>query len=283
MAWLKSQAALYWLLFVGTFLAVAVWETWRPRAPLAHATQRRWGIHAAILALSIILQNVLLRVSPVVLAAMVAGSPYGLLNRAWMPGWLRFAAALLLLDLTHYGTHRAFHSVGLLWRVHEVHHSDPDYDVSTAGRFHPLEVVGTQGATLLAVALLAPPPLAVFAAALIAVVLNLVAHANAALPAELENWLRRALITPDLHRIHHSEEVAEQSRNFGQTFSWWDRLFGTFLGGAARGERHFATGIKELRGDETVALGFLLTEPFRRRPPVETDPVLEAPGPPPVH
>lgn len=127
------EAALYWLLFVDTFLAVAVWETWRPRAPLGHH-QRRWGI-------AIILQNVLLRVSPVV----VAGSPYGLLNRAWMPGWLRFAAAILLLDLTHYGTHRAFHSVGLLWRVHQVHHSDPDYDVSTAGRLHLLEVVVTQG------------------------------------------------------------------------------------------------------------------------------------------
>ena len=117
----------------------------------------------------------------------------------------------------------------LLWRVHEVHHSDPDYDVSTAARFHPIEVVSVQGAYLAAVALLAPPPIAVFLSELLTVVLNLFAHANASFPRKVEKCLGIVFMTPDVHRIHHSADEADHSRNFGQTFIWWDRIFGTYL------------------------------------------------------
>ena len=171
----------------------------------------------------------------------------------------------MLLDLSRYWTHRAFHSVPFLWRIHEVHHSDPDYDVSTAGRFHPAEVLLEQAGYLLAIAILAPPVIAVFASELIALVLNLFAHANASLPGSLEGALRLAIITPDLHRIHHSEEVQEQQTNFGQTFTCWDRWFGTLANASATGEKERNTGIRELRNSGSLRLRFTLSEPFRRR------------------
>jgi sterol desaturase/sphingolipid hydroxylase (fatty acid hydroxylase superfamily) len=222
-----------------------------------------------LLAISGIAQTLIFRATPVVVAVAVADSRFGILNRPWIPLLVNCAAAILVLDLAHYGMHRAFHSFSLLWRIHEVHHSDPDYDVSTAGRFHPFEVVLMQGGYLALVAVLAPPPGAVFAAELISVVLNLFAHANVRLPRWMENTLRRAIVTPGLHRIHHSQEVPEQMRNFGQTFSWWDRLFGTFLGDAARGEG-MVTGIPELRNSASLELGFMLVEPLRRR---KADPI----------
>src|SRR6478672_10911995 len=139
------QSTTYWIAFVGAFLAVAVWESFQPKRPLV----------------STLLVKVVLRVSPVVVATAVAGSRWGILNRPWLPFAVRCAATLLLLDLTNYLVHRTYHAVGFLWRVHEVHHSDPDYDVSTAGRFHPLEVLIGQTGLLSVIALSAPPPAAV--------------------------------------------------------------------------------------------------------------------------
>ena len=272
MPWIRFQGPAYWFLFVGVFLAVAVWESCRPRAPLDWPTGRRWERHAMILALAVIARNVLLPIGAVAVAVTVSGSRFGILNNPWLPFFVRCALTFLLLDLARYGVHRAFHALSFLWRIHEVHHSDPDYDVSTAGRFHPLEVVLEQGVLLALIALLAPPPIAVFGDVLITVVLNLFVHANASLPAPLEKALRRAFVTPDLHRIHHSEKMQEQLRNFGQTFSWWDRLFGTFLAKPAGGDDGLITGIKELRNSASLDLGFMLAEPFRRRPPEETDP-----------
>jgi sterol desaturase/sphingolipid hydroxylase (fatty acid hydroxylase superfamily) len=258
-------SAAYWTLFAVLFLAFAVWESFRPKRPLSFSTERRWGRHALLLAVSGAAQTAIFRVPPVVLAAAVASSRFGILNRPWLPFTLRCVIAVLALDLTHYGTHRILHSVPCLWRVHEVHHSDPDYDVSTAARFHPLEVVAVQGVYLGVVALLAPPPAAVFAAELLTVALNLFAHANVSVPPGTEKLLRRVIITPGLHRIHHSEVVAEQSHNLGQTFPWWDRLFGTYLAQPAAGEEGIVTGITGLRNDQSLGFGFMLAEPFRRR------------------
>jgi sterol desaturase/sphingolipid hydroxylase (fatty acid hydroxylase superfamily) len=270
MAWLRLEGAVYWALFVGTFLAVAVWESFHPKRALSSPAERRWSRHAMLLLISGVVQTAILRVTPPVVAWWARDNPFGILNRPWMPLLAAWIACFLLLDLVRYAMHWAFHSFYFLWRVHEVHHSDPDFDVSTAGRFHPLEVVSTQAFYLATIALFAPPPVAVFAAELLALALNLFAHANASLPDWVERVLRTILITPDLHRIHHSEEIVEQSRNFGQTFPWWDRLFGTYLGKPAAGEEGLTTGIKGLQDDRSLGVGFMLTEPFRARYESET-------------
>ena len=267
MAWMRLEGAAYWTLFVATFLAIAIWESFQPRSRLSVPAEQRWGRHGILLAISGVLMTAVLRASPVLVAAGAAGSRYGLLNQPWLPFPLRSVLAVLLLDLALYASHRTFHSFYWLWRVHEVHHSDVDYDVSTAARFHPLEVILVRGFYLGVVALAAAPPEAAFAAELLMVVLNLFAHANASLPAWCERPLRTVFITPDLHRIHHSEDAAEQTRNFGQTFSIWDRLFGTY----AAGIQVEATGVKGVPGGRP-RVGMLLAAPFQRRTESQTDP-----------
>jgi sterol desaturase/sphingolipid hydroxylase (fatty acid hydroxylase superfamily) len=265
MPWIKILSAAYWVLFVAAFLAVAVWESFQPKRALSAPAERRWGRHALLLAVSSVAQKAVFRVSPVVVAVAAANSRFGVFNKPWLPFVVRCGAAVLLLDLVQYGVHRTFHSVSFLWRIHEVHHSDPDYDVSTAGRFHPLEVIAVQGVNLAAVALLALPPIGVLVSGLLGLVINFFVHANASLPGWAERLLRSMIITPDLHRIHHSEEIGEQQRNLGQTFSWWDRLFGTYLAKPAAGEAGIVTGIKGLQNGESLGLGFMLAEPFRAR------------------
>jgi len=265
MSWTEIQPAAYWTLFVGTFLIVAVWESFHPRRELNGPAERRWGRHALLLAIAAAVQSMVFRVTPVVVAAGAAGSRYGFLNKPWLPFLVRCAIAVLLLDLIEYFVHRAFHSVYFLWRIHEVHHSDPDYDVSTAVRFHPLEVVTARGTRLAAVALLAPPAGAVAVSELLTVVLNLFAHANATLPRAAEKLVRSVFVSPDLHRIHHSEDIAEQQKNFGQTFSCWDRLFGTYLATPAAGEQGMVTGIKGSDRGRILRLWFMLAQPFQPR------------------
>jgi len=274
---MERASAANWTLFVVTFLAMATWESFRPVRRLAWPAERRWSRHAILLLISGIAMTAAFRISPVLLAAATANSRFGILNREWIPFVVRCGATILLLDLVTYATHRAFHSVPLLWRVHEVHHSDPDYDVSTAARFHPIEVVLVQGAHLVMILLLAPPPIAVFASGLFTVVLNLFVHANASLPRWAELPLRRVFITPDLHRIHHSEDIVEQGRNLGQTFIWWDRLFGTYASRALDldGGR---IGLKGLQNEQSLGLGFMLAEPFQSRAQLQVDPAATRPG-----
>jgi sterol desaturase/sphingolipid hydroxylase (fatty acid hydroxylase superfamily) len=266
------QSLTYWIVFIGAFLAVAVWESFQPQRPLSGPAERRWGHHALLLAISAVFAKVVLRVSPVIVATTVAGSRFGVLNRPALPFTVRCVLTVLLLDLTDYLVHRTYHAVGFLWRVHEVHHSDPDYDVSTAGRFHPLEVLMGQSAGLAVIAVFAPPAVAVFTREILTLLLNFFVHANASLPRPVERVFRAIFITPDLHRIHHSEEMEEQWRNLGQTFSFWDRIFGTYLDRAAAGD-DVVTGVKGLRNPGSLEMGFMLSEPFRPRSESQADPI----------
>jgi sterol desaturase/sphingolipid hydroxylase (fatty acid hydroxylase superfamily) len=246
------------------FFAVAIWESVRPKYDLSTPAERRWRNHGLMFVIFAAISAVLLRANPVILALAVADSRWGLLNKPWLPLAVRCGITVLLLDLLQYWIHWSFHHVGWLWRIHQVHHSDPDYDVSTAARFHPLEVLYSQGIRFGAIAFLAMPPAGVLLAELLTVILNLSAHANASLPSGVERALRTLWITPDLHRIHHSQEVEEQNRNLGQTFSWWDRCFGTYTAIASAGNGNFRTGLKGLESYDSLGIGFMLTEPFRK-------------------
>jgi sterol desaturase/sphingolipid hydroxylase (fatty acid hydroxylase superfamily) len=206
----------------------------------------------------------LYRISPVVMAFNVGSSRLGLLNRSWLPFAVRCVIAILALDLVRYSTHRLSHSVGAFWRFHQVHHSDPDFDISTGLRVHPLEVVLTQGAYLLAVAILAPPVIAVLIAELASILQSFFSHANASLPGWVEKPLRAVFVTPDMHRIHHSEEVTEQYKNLSDIFPWWDHLFGTYLEKPAAGEDGMVTGLKGFQDERSLGIGFMLTQPFRK-------------------
>ncbi len=260
---MKFEVTALWAVIVGAFLIMGVWEGARPRQPLNLPAESRWGRHGLLLVAGAIFQAVLFRISPLVAAISVADGPWGLLNRSWLPFAVQFLAAILLLDLVRYFTHRLFHAVGFLWRIHEVHHSDPDYDVATAARFHPLEAVLAKVIYVGAILLLAPPLAAVFFAELHTAMLNVFVHANVDLPPGVERVLRRFIITPDLHRLHHSEDAAHQNRNFGQTFVWWDRLLGTYLPGSLTHDQVLVAGVRGVAPD--IGVWSLIRRPFRSR------------------
>jgi len=218
------------------------------------------------------------RVSPVVVAVAFAGNRYGLLNKPWIPFIGRCILAVLLLDFVKYAIHRAFHSVSFLWRVHQVHHSDPDFDVSTAARVHPIEIILTQAAYLSVTAMFAPPVAGVLIAELISAFQSFFGHANACLPGWVENPLRLVFVTPDMHRIHHSEEVEEQFANFGDSLPWWDYLLRTYRAAPAAGQKGMVVGLKGYQNDASLGLVFMLTQPFlpeRKEQPVAAAPLQE--------
>jgi sterol desaturase/sphingolipid hydroxylase (fatty acid hydroxylase superfamily) len=200
-------------------------------------------------------------------AVAVAGSRTGLLNKPWLPLALRWIFTILVLDLLKYAVHRACHTIPLLWRVHQVHHSDPDFDVSTAFRVHPIEAVLMQGAYLATVAILAPPPAAVLLTELTSLVSSFFGHANASLPQWVEKPALTVFVTPDMHRIHHSEEVGDQKANLADILSWWDRLFGTYIPTPAGGQDGMIIGLKGFQNERSLGVGFILAQPFRAQQP----------------
>ena len=250
----------YWIVFVAAFLAVAVWETLQPLSSLTVPTGRRWRDHAVLFAVSAAFETIIVRLLPAGAAALVQNSRLGILNNGAVPFAFRCVITIVLFDLLQYWIHRYYHYFDSLWRIHEVHHSDADYDVSIAIRFHPLEVLPSQLLHTVAALLLAPPAIAVLISQMLGMLINIVVHANARFPNSAESALRTLFITPDLHRVHHSADAVDHARNFGQTFSFWDRLFGTYAGHSLAPV--LRTGVDGVPPGETAGI-FLLTRPFR--------------------
>jgi len=261
--WGHVESYAYWTTFTVVFLGVSVWESVRPRGTLSVPAPRRWRNHGLLLVLASLCSMVLLRSTPVLAAMAVQRGPYGLTWLEHVPLFASFALTLLVLDFVKYATHRMLHSTAILWRVHQVHHSDPDFEVSTGLRAHPIETVLTQGSALFAILVLRLPPAAVLAAELMSCAQSFVQHANASLPPALERLLRPWLVTPDLHRIHHSMEELDQRSNLGETFPWWDRLFGTFSPHSATGNERFPTGLKGANNAGSLRLIYMLATPFK--------------------
>ncbi len=261
----SHEVAISWAVFLCAFLLIGVAETFRPRRELQLPTGRRW-IANGLLASTHMAVGAIYPVSATILAVIVTRSPYGLLNRPVVPYAIRFVLGFLFLDLAHYATHCLLHRSAWLWRIHQVHHSDPDFDLTTGVRTHPAEVLLSLGVDLAAVALLTPPPLAVVSLAVFSSLQNLFTHANLRLPAWADAALRRVLVTPDVHRIHHSDSIAEQNRNFGFVFSWWDRLFGTYLAEPAQGHEQMGVGLQGFQDARSTNIVRLLAMPLQ--PPV---------------
>ena len=208
----------------------------------------------------------LLPASAVLFASSISPDRWGFLHSPNLPILPRVIATLLLLDLLRFSVHRAFHSVPALWRIHQVHHSDHDLDLTTGFRFHPLEGLLNQAALLLAIVILAPPPIGVLISELVLVAQNFLSHANVTITPALEAPLRYIFITPHLHRAHHSIEAEAQNSNFGTSFSCWDRLFRSYRHAPLTGDRETALGLREVDVRKSTELPYLLALPFRARP-----------------
>jgi sterol desaturase/sphingolipid hydroxylase (fatty acid hydroxylase superfamily) len=262
--WALVEARSFWLVMAVSFLVIAVWESLRPHRPLSIPGERRWSRHGLLLILSSVASVGIYRIGPVVVAAGMAHSRFGFFHLIVLPYPVRFVAAILLLDFAQYAVHWTEHHVPILWRMHQVHHSDPDFDLSTGARVHPIETVLVQGATLAAVALLAPPVAAVLTVELAACFQSFFAHANVSMPVGFEKYLRRVMVTPQMHRVHHSENVLEQKRNLADIFPWWDHLFRTYLAAPTAGDEGVVMGMEGFQNSGSLDLWFMLSQPFRR-------------------
>ena len=196
-------------------------------------------------------------------ATLAAERGWGLLNTFAVPYWAALVLAVVALDFAIYLQHVMFHAVPALWRLHRVHHADPDFDITTGARFHPIEIVLSMLIKLAVIAVLGAPAAAVL---IFEVLLNGTAifnHANLRLPPGVDRILRRFVVTPDMHRIHHSMEVVEANTNFGFNLPWWDRLFGTYRAATHLPQECMAIGVRDLTGDpRCVRLSGMLAIPF---------------------
>lgn len=236
---LTSESPWWWVFAIALITAI-LGETFRPFRHLSTSTVRRWVGNGVLMTVSSLLVGCVYGISGIALALALQGSRYGIANTLAVPFAVQLGLGFLALDFGHYLAHRLLHRFNALWLIHQVHHSESDLDATTGLRFHPGEALFTQAASLLVVALLGVPPLAVLAAALATLMQDLFTHANIAVPNRVDRALRWILITPGLHRTHHSDAIEEQNTNFGTILSIWDRLFGTYLeepvaGGASWG------------------------------------------------
>ena len=252
--------------FAGAFATVAVWEAVHPRRRRAFARKARWPHNLGLLGIDILASRLIAPGAAVAVAVVAESGNWGLLHTFASPAWAEIAIAVILLDVAIYFQHVMFHAVPTLWRLHRVHHADLDFDVTTGIRFHPLEILLSTLIKCAAVAAIGAPAVAVL---LFEVLLNATSvfnHANASLPPGVERWLRWLVVTPDMHRVHHSIRYDESSSNFGFNVPWWDRLFGTYKNEPAAGHDAMIIGVDAFRNREERRLSRLLLQPFRSTP-----------------
>jgi sterol desaturase/sphingolipid hydroxylase (fatty acid hydroxylase superfamily) len=214
--------------FVGVFGAMACWELLAPRRPLSVRKSPRWVSNLALVALNVILVRVLLPLTALGTAVVTTEQGWGLLNQWAGPTWIRFVIAAAALDFAIYLQHVLFHAVPALWRLHMVHHADLDFDVTTGLRFHTIEILISTFIKIGVVFALGPPVWAVLTFEVLLNATSMFNHSNARLPLRIDRLLRRFVVTPDMHRVHHSVDHREANTNFGFNLPWWDFLLGTY-------------------------------------------------------
>ncbi len=264
MAWLVEHEAIVRLgAFASVLLALALAQRlWPARGDGRPA--RRQAVNIALAVVDALVLRLLFPLLAVGLALRMQSDGAGLFNRLDWPLWLSVPLAVLLLDLAIYWQHRLMHALPPLWRLHRVHHSDVGFDVSTGVRFHPLEIALSMAIKLGLVWLLGPHPAAVVAFELLLSLGSLFTHTDIALPTRVDQALRRLLVTPSMHRIHHSVRREETDSNFGFHLSIWDRLFTSYRATPIEAERTMTIGLGEFREPDAQSFGALLGQPFRR-------------------
>jgi sterol desaturase/sphingolipid hydroxylase (fatty acid hydroxylase superfamily) len=253
-------------MFILVFLTMALWEVSWPRRQRAFSRRVRWPQNIGLLVVDISVQRIVAPGAAIAVALAGEVHGWGLLPSLAIPVWVAIPLAAALLDLAIYFQHVAFHAVPALWRLHRVHHTDLDFDVTTGTRFHPIEIVISTGVKCAAVAAIGAPAIAVLA---FEVLLNGTAvfnHANVRLPLALDSLLRWIVVTPDMHRVHHSVVYNETNSNFGFNLPWWDRLFGTYRAQPAAGHEAMTIGVDAFRTREDLRLDRMLVQPFRESP-----------------
>jgi len=242
---------------------MALWEAVAPRRTRSYSRLRRWPSNLAVVALNTVFVRFLLPATAVSLALIGEKRGWGLLNNLPVPAWTAVVASVVLLDAAIYLQHVMFHAVPALWRVHRMHHADLDFDVTTGARFHPIEIILSMLIKFGAMVALGAPALGVLVFEVLLNATSMLNHGNAGLPACLEHYVRWFVVTPDMHRVHHSIVVNETNSNFGFNLPWWDRLLGTYRDQPAAGHEAMTIGIEQFREARELSLDRMLLQPFR--------------------
>jgi sterol desaturase/sphingolipid hydroxylase (fatty acid hydroxylase superfamily) len=258
-----SEAAVRLGVFTAVFTAMALGEAAAPRRARSYTRLRRWPSNLAVVALNTALVRVLLPVTAVSLALAGERHGWGLLNALPVPAWAAVITSMFLLDLAIYLQHVMFHAVPALWRVHRMHHTDLDFDVTTGARFHPIEIVLSMLIKFAMVVALGAPALGVLIFEVLLNATSIFNHGNLRIPIRLDRYLRWLVVTPDMHRVHHSIVTGETNSNFGFNLPWWDRLLGTYRDQPAAGHDGMTIGIEQFREPRELFLDRMLFQPFR--------------------
>lgn len=249
--------------FAGIFAIMAIWELLAPRRIQAFSRTRRWSSNLGIVVLNTLVLRLIFPAAAVGVALTVEAKGWGLFQTAGVPSWFAIVAAVILLDLVIYLQHVLVHAVPALWRLHRMHHADLEFDVTTGARFHPIEILLSMVIKLGTVAALGAPAVAVLIFEVLLSGTAMFNHGNVRLPEGVDRLLRWVVVTPDMHRIHHSVEERETNSNFGFNLPWWDRLFGTYRAEPAGGQEGMTIGISQFREAAELRLHRMLTQPFR--------------------
>lgn len=266
-SFLYSEAAVRLAAFLGIFTTMAVYELWSPRLERAEMVgalkSRRWFANLSMVLLSSVVLRVAFPAAAVGAALWAQDNGIGFFNIFAMPPVIAGIASFILLDFAVWLEHVASHKIPLLWRIHRMHHADNGFDVTTGLRFHPLEILLSMVWKAGIVVALGAPVLWVLIFEIVLNGTSMFNHSNVRLPLGLDRVLRRVLVTPDMHRVHHSSIPDETDSNYGFNFPFWDRLFGTYVPQPRRGHEAMEIGLSEYRGVLTAKLGWMLALPFR--------------------
>jgi sterol desaturase/sphingolipid hydroxylase (fatty acid hydroxylase superfamily) len=260
---LANEAAIRIAFFLAVLGALMLAEAALPRRRREIPRLTRWTGNLGIVVIDTILLRLTFPVVAVGFALIADERGWGLFNAIEVPGWLAFVAALLVLDLAIYLQHVMFHAVPALWRLHRMHHADLEFDVTTGLRFHPVEILLSMGIKLGVVAALGPPAAAVLVFEVLLNATSMFNHSNLKLPLGLDRVLRFLVVTPDMHRVHHSIHPNETNSNFGFNFPWWDRLLGTYAPQPRDGHDAMTIGIEQFRTRRDLRLDRMLIQPLK--------------------
>ena len=248
--------------FVLIFILVALWEIRMPRRTMTTSKKWRWLNNLSIIAINPVLLRLVFPVLAIGMAQKAQANGWGLLNHFGTPSVIATVAGIVAMDLVVYLQHVMFHAVPTLWRLHMVHHADLDYDLTTGLRFHPVEIVLSMILKLIIIVALGPPVASVLAFEIILNGMAMFNHGNIKLPPPVDRFLRLFVVTPDMHRVHHSVIIRETNSNYSFNLSIWDRLFGTYIAQPSKGHQDMSIGLSQFRDHRRLTLPWLLILPF---------------------
>jgi sterol desaturase/sphingolipid hydroxylase (fatty acid hydroxylase superfamily) len=259
----NSEVALRISFFLGVLVVIALWELFAPRRSNIHSRWTRWPSNLGIMALNTTMLRLLSPIAAITIATTASTNNWGIFNLLKLPLWFEVALAIVLLDAAIYFQHRLFHAIPILWKSHRMHHTDIDFDVSTGGRFHPIEIILSMLIKLLAVFLLGASAIAVIFFEILLNATSMFNHGNIRLPIAVDGALRLFIVTPDMHRVHHSVITSETNSNFGFNLPWWDHLFGTYLAQPEEGHKGMSIGTNSFRKTIDHRLDKMLMQPLK--------------------